>query len=235
MAVAHQRHLVLRRRVGRRHGDGDRDRDAVAAVHRHRRCGPRRRERRQRLQVVAAEDRRGRRAQRVGVEREQPPRHGVDDADAALRVEADDAGGDALEDGLEVAPPRVGLEALALEIEARSIEALLARRELARHRVERLDERAELVVRVGLDAVIEMAGADLAGAGGEPLHRPRDALGEEQPHPGRADQDQQRQAEEEREVDALERLPQRVELGVVLIGLDDALPSGARARRSGRR
>ena len=56
-------------------------------------------------------------AERVGVEREQPPRHRVDDADVALRVEADDAGGDALEDGLEVAPPRVGLEALALQIE----------------------------------------------------------------------------------------------------------------------
>ena len=49
----------------------------------------------------------------------------------------------------------------------RAIEPLLARGQLARHRVERLDQRAELVARLRLDAMIEMAGADLARAGRE--------------------------------------------------------------------
>ena len=61
--------------------------------------------------------------------------------------------------------------------------------------------------RLRLDAVIEVAGADLVGGRRQHLHRPRDPLGQVQPHPGRAHENHQRQHQEEREVDAGQRLP----------------------------
>ena len=95
--------------------------------------------------------------------------------------------------------------------------------QLRRHRVERLDERAELVARLRLDAVIEMSRANLARALGEHLHGPRDALGQVEAHPRRADQDHQRHHQEEREVHALQRPRQEAQPAVVLVGRDDAL------------
>ena len=54
------------------------------------------------------------------------------------------------------------------------------------------------------------------------LDRPRNPLGEIQPEPGRADENQQRHHQEQREVDALERPLQHAELAVVLIRFGDA-------------
>ena len=59
------------------------------------------------------------------------------------------AGRDALEDRLDVAAPLVELGVLALHLDPRSFEAPLAGRQLAGHRVEGLDQRAELVARLG--------------------------------------------------------------------------------------
>ena len=116
-------------------------------------------------------------------------------------------------------------------------ELALARRELPGHRVERLDERAELVARLRLDPVIEMAGADLAGTRGEPLHRTRDALGQIQAGPRRADQNHQRHHDEQRQVHAPDRTAQREQLAAVLVRLDDLArvlsptrPTGSRSR-----
>ena len=97
---------------------------------------------------------------------------------------------------------------LAFELDRRALEPPAARRQLAGHAVEGLDQRAELVAGFGLDAVIEVAGADLVGGSGQHLHRPRDALREIQTHPGRADENHQRQHQEEREIDPGQRLLQ---------------------------
>ena len=102
----------------------------------------------------------------------------VDRADAAVGADRHDAGRDALEHRLDVAAALVELGVLALHLDARPLEPPLAGRQLARHRVERLDQRAELVARLRLDAVIEVAGADLARAGREHADRPRDPLRE---------------------------------------------------------
>ena len=96
-----------------------------------------------------------------------------------------------------------------------------------RHRVERFDQRSELVVALRLDALIEAAGADFARRRRQHLHRPGDPLGEVQPHPGRADQNQQRHHQEERQIDAGQRPLQHAQLVVVLEGLGHA----PRARR----
>ena len=98
------------------------------------------------------------------------------------------------------------------------------------HRVERFDERAKFVTRLGLDPVIEVAGADFAGAGGQPLHRPGNALGEVQARPGRTDHDHEGHHDEQRQVDTDDRPAQRAQLAPVLKRLDD-LP-GVRGRLS---
>ena len=79
----------------------------------------------------------------------------------AVGPDRDDAGRDPFEHRLDVAAALVELGVLALHLDARALEAALARRQLPRHRVERLDQRAELVARLRLDPVIEVPGADL--------------------------------------------------------------------------
>ncbi len=69
--------------------------------------------------------------------------------------------------------------------------------------------------------MIEVAGANLARPGRQALHRPRNALGEIEAGPGRADEDHERHHDEERQVDTLNRPSQRPQLTPVLIRLDD--------------
>ena len=121
-------------------------------------------------------------------------------------VDRDDAGGDAVEHRFDVAAAAFDVLMLALELDRRALEPPPAGGQVASHAVERLDQRAELVARLRLDAVIEVAGADLVGRRGQHLHRPRDALGQVEPHPRGADENHQRQHQEEREIDAGQRL-----------------------------
>ena len=142
------------------------------------------------------------------IDAEQTRRRGVPGADAAAGVDRHHAGRDAIEHRLDVAAAALDVAVLAFELDRRALEPPAAGRQLAGHAVERLDQRAELVAGFRLHAMIEVAGADLVGRRGQHLHRPRDALGEVQPHPGRADENHQRQHQEERQVDAGERLLQ---------------------------
>ena len=173
------------------------------------------------MQILALAHVLGPRADDRAIDFEEAQGRAVDRFDLPVGPERHDAGGDPLEHGLDVLAALVELLVLALEIEPRVLELALARRQLPGHRVERFDQRAELVARLGLDAVIEVAGADLARAGGEPLHRTGDALGQVQAGPRRADQNHQRHHDEERQVDADNRPPQRAQLAAVLVRLDD--------------
>ena len=116
---------------------------------------------------------------------------------------------------------------LALELDRRALEPPPAGGQLAGHAVECVDQRSELVVGFRLDAMIEVAGADLVGRRRQHLHRTRDALGEVEAHPRGADENHQREHQEEREVDAGQRLLQHAQLLIGLVGLGHA----ARARR----
>ena len=189
--------------------------------------GDRSDQRRERQQVLAAEHLLDRRADDAGFDLEEPGRRGVDRADAAVGPDRHDPGGDPLEDGLDVAAALVELRVLPLHLDPRPFQPPLARRQLARHRVERFDQRPELVLGFRLDPVIEMAGADLARTGRQHADRPRDPLREIQPEPGRADENHQRHHHEERQVDRLDRSLQDRELAVVLVRLRDP----ARVRR----
>ena len=181
----------------------------------------------ERLQILALDRLPRRGANHRAIDFEQPQRRRIDRLDLSLGSERDDAGRDPLEDGLDVLAPLVELHVLPLEIDARALELALAVGQLPRHRVERLDELTEFVARLRFDTVVEMAGADLPRAGREPLDRPRDALGEIEPGPRRADENHQRHHHEEREVDALQRPPHRRQLAAILESLDD-LPGVAR-------
>src|SRR5437667_461513 len=117
------------------------------------------------------------------VEAEEPRRGAVDRRDRARSIHRDDAGRNPLENRLGVAPADLGLDMFSLELDRGTLHLAPARRQLARHRVEGLDERAELVVALRLHALIEAARADLARGRGQHLHWTRDPLGEVQPHP----------------------------------------------------
>ena len=132
---------------------------------------------------------------------------GIPGADAAGRIDRDDAGGNAIEDRFDVPPAPLDVLVLSFELDGRPLEPPAAGGQLARHAVERVDQRAELV------AAFRARRDDRGGRRRSPgaavasdLDRPRDALGEVEPHPGRADQNHQRQHQEEREIDAGERL-----------------------------
>jgi hypothetical protein len=113
-------------------------------------------------------------------------------------------GRDALEHRLDIPPPLVELGVLALHSSA-FVPGGAGSSPAPRPRVERLDQRSELVARLRLDAVIEVAGSDLLGRRREHADRPRDALGEVEAQPRRADENHQRHHQEQRQVDALER------------------------------
>ena len=89
---------------------------------------------------------------------------------------------------------------LAFELDGRTIDLPPARRQLARHRVERLDERAELVVALWLDPLIEPARANFARRSGQQLHRSSNALRQIESRPRRAHEDEQGHHQEEGQI-----------------------------------
>ena len=175
-----------------------------------------RHELRDRLQVDAIEDGERRLTDDLTVERQQPRRRAVDHRDGAGRVDRHDAGRDAFEDRFDVSPATLDLDVLAFELDRRPLHFATAARELSRHRIERFDERTELVVALRLDALVETARADLARRRGEHLHRSGDPLGHVEAHPRCAHQNHQRHAEEERQIDPGERSLQHAQLVVLL-------------------
>ncbi len=72
---------------------------------------------------------------------------------------------------------------LAFELHGRMLETPPAGGQLSGHAVEGFDERAELVLRLGHDAMVEVACTDLLRGGREQTNRPCDALGEVETHP----------------------------------------------------
>jgi hypothetical protein len=120
----------------------------------------------------------------------------------AGRIQRHDAGGDVLEDALDVA---VTLGQLAVD-----------RLEIARHAVERRDQRADLLVAAGGGAVVPVTLGDFLHALAEALNRHRDALGEVEPEPrGREQHDQGDQQEGDR-VAAANGLLENLELAVLV-------------------
>ena len=170
----------------------------------------------QRVEILAREQPLARRADHGAIDREQPAGGAVDGFDPLVGADGDDSRGDALQDRLDIPAPVFELQVLPLQ-------RVLAGGQLRCHRVEGLDEGAELVAGLRLDAVIEMSRANLARALGEHVHGPRDALGQVEAHPRGADEDHQRHHQEEREVHALQRPRQEAQPAVVLVGRDDAL------------
>jgi len=105
----------------------------------------------------------GRAADHCAIELQEAERGGVDGLDPAVDTDRHDAGRDPLEYRLDISAPLVQLQVLAFEIDPRSLQLPLTGGQLSGHRVERLDQRPELVARLGLDPVIQAAGADLPG------------------------------------------------------------------------
>ena len=188
-------------------------------------------ERRERLQLGRAEHSGCREAGHAGIETEQPRRRSIERTHVAGRIDGNHTSGDAFEDRLDVPPPCLDVLMFLLELDRGTLEPPAARRQVGRHAIEGLDQRAELVSGLRFHAMVQMSGADFVGCRRQHLHGPRDALGQVQSHPGRRDENHQRQHQEEREVNAGQRLLQDAELLVVFVGLRHA--SGARGELGG--
>ena len=117
----------------------------------------------QRLQVAVAEGLARRKPGDRRVDAKQPRGGGIRGADAAERIDGDDAGGNAIENRFDVRFRPSTSRCFAFELVSRSLETPAVGGQLARHAVERLDERAEFILRFGHHAMIEVAGADLPG------------------------------------------------------------------------
>ena len=119
----------------------------------------------ERAQVGPLQDLGDRRADHGAIHLEQSERGAVDRFDPAVAGQRNHARRNAFDNRLDVAAPIVELHVLPLEVHPGPFQLALAGGEFPRHRVERLHEGPELVARFRLDAVIEMAGANLARAG----------------------------------------------------------------------
>src|SRR5439155_2011003 len=136
----------------------------------------------------------------------------VDGGDASERVEGDDAGGDGLQHGLDVAAAVLQLRVLVLQVYVRLFQTVLGLQEVVGHPVERLHEGADLVVAARLDLVGQVAGRDLARALGELLDGAGDAAGQVEREPGEREDHDEGHQQEEQDVDALDRVLQQLEL-----------------------
>src|SRR3989441_11138195 len=159
------------------------------------------------------------------VHAEHARRGAIDGREAPERVEGDHAGGDGLEDGLDVDAPILELRVLVRQVEVRLFELPLRFRQVVRHTVEGLDEDADLVVSPRLHLVGEVAGGNLARALGELLDGARDPAREVEAEPREREHDDQRHEQEEQDVDALDRHLQQLELLVFPERLGDAAPA----------
>src|SRR5580765_1186662 len=115
-------------------------------------------------------------ADHAAIEIEQPKRRAINRFDRRVSAHRYDTGGDALQNCFDIPAALIQLEVLPLEIEPRALEFPLAGGQLPGHRVESLDERSELISRLGLDAMIETTGADLTSPRRQQLHRAGDSL-----------------------------------------------------------
>ena len=184
-------------------------------------------ETRERFHLGRPEHGGGAQAIHARIDAQEPRGRGIPRADAALVVDGDDAGRDAVEHGFDVLAAAFDVFVLALELDRRALEPSPAGGQVTRHAVERLDQRRELVAHLDVDAVIEVAGTDFVGGRGQHLHRPRDPLRQVETQPGRGHQNHQRQHQKEGEVDRGQRRFLDLELPVVLVRGGQA----ARARR----
>ena len=137
-------------------------------------------------------------------------------------VEGDHARRHRLQHGLGVAPALLHLVVLGRQVQVGLLEPRLGQREVVGHAVEGIDEHADLVVRPHLDPVAQVTRGHLARPLGEELDGVGDAAGEVEAKPGRGEDDDQGEEQEEQDVDALDGVPQELELLVLLERLADA-------------
>ena len=128
---------------------------------------------------------------------------------ATARIGGDDARGDVGQHDLEIAPARIELRAAGLQI--------------GRHVVERRNQRADLVVSLSRDVLVEVSLRDGPRSLGELLDRHRDAARDVEPHPGGGEEDDDGHQHEGDRVGGPDRLALHLEPEVLAEGAVDLL------------
>ena len=108
---------------------------------------------------------------------EQSKQRVVGAAHAAISVERQHAGGNALQDGLDLLAALIERHVGVCDLAAGRFDLLPRRLELRGHLVERVHQLPELVGSGNFDAVVEMSARDLLGGFGERRYWPRHQLG----------------------------------------------------------
>ncbi|OPY92353.1 MAG: hypothetical protein A4E73_01222 [Syntrophaceae bacterium PtaU1.Bin231] len=145
----------------------------------------------------------------LGADGEQPLGGLVDGDDDAVPVDGDDPGGDVAKNRLHVLPA-------LLQIDVGLLQFRFAPFEILHHRVEGIDEHADLVIGHDFDTLIQVALRDLLRGFGEILDGAGDPLGEEKAEPGRRKDDEQGHDEEGDDEAHLHRILEQVELPILL-------------------
>ena len=139
---------------------------------------------------------------------DQPLRRAVEDGDAAVGIDADDAGAGAGEH-------RFGESPAAVDQVARAYDVFMLRTQFLRHLVESLAELGEIALRTADRHLhMEISGRDHIGRADQPADRSHQPIGEIEPDPGRGEQNDERDdGEHQRECD-LNAKPARFEIGI---------------------
>ena len=144
--------------------------------------------------------------------------------DAAVRVDGDDAGRDVVQHGRDQRPLRRQPLVAGRQLAVAALQGLLVAGQLLGHAVEGVDQHAELVVRLHVHPVGEVAAADDARALGQGLDGHRHPAGEVEAGPRRGEEDDQGHHQEQQHVARPQVVLLHLELAVGLVVLHQLLP-----------
>ncbi len=126
----------------------------------------------------------------------------IDVGDAAVGIERKHAGGNALQNGLDVPAALLQRDVGGAQFAAGGLDLAAAGFQFLRHAVEGAHQVADFVGRAHLHAIIEASARDFLGGFRQRRHRPGDQLGEKQRQPGGGEQHQHREQEQQLHVGA---------------------------------
>src|SRR6266849_1327410 len=148
---------------------------------------------------------------------------GIAAQNRAIRVQRDDAGGDAFQNRFHELPAALQLLNGLLQIPCELVDLRTAVAQLCGHDVEGANQHAEFVLRLLGNLVIEIAGGNLAGALSQRLNRHRNLFSEKQRQPHHRKKQKNREEGQNQQHLTLQRAQVLLLFLVFLhLGLDDA-------------
>ena len=147
----------------------------------------------------------------------------VDRGHHAVLIDRYDAGSNVAQHDLHILPALFDLLVDAGQLLVRGVERLLLAVQVKGHAVERLDEHADLIGRIGFDPDIEIAVRHGARCVHQVLHRLGHAVGQIDAHPVGKKHDDRGNQEQCGDIAGPDRISHDLELAELMIGIADLL------------